>query len=338
MPYMHWETDRMRNTVAKMIDAESEKQRQKNENLRFQMRKERKMERDGLESGLKKIEHLDETPHEHFADIGNQHSEGDAKKTVVPRTFTDLSRLAHKSVNPARDKIEIGPSGRLVLKNREESPLGQYLIDAARLYEAMSIFRDQKMLKEYLYHDPPLHPRRTLDQSYYWTLKTTKVRDRDQVVYRGTNMNLEFCHKLEPPPVLKPKHWWQKEKKDGNSESQLKWKGHWSKTDEHGCDHCKNDIKKVSQLIMVDQLWMWVLDERTIITSFPRRYGYNKSDMSGIHKSIRNRLKSARKNQIKSVYDLALIILDECSNTFFDRTKTEVRITATQPDPIWVPC
>ncbi len=80
---------------------------------------------------------------------------------------------------------------------------------------------------------------------------------------------------------------------------------------------------------MVDQLWMWVLDERTIITSFPKRYGFNKHDLSGVHRSIRERLRTARKNQIRSVYDLALIILDECSNTLFDRVKTKVSTSET---------
>jgi hypothetical protein len=37
------------------------------------------------------------------------------------------------------------------------------------------------------------------------------------------------------------------------------------------------------------------------------------------------RLKVARKNEIRSVYDLALIIIDECAKVFFDRTKTADR-------------
>jgi hypothetical protein len=63
----------------------------------------------------------------------------------------------------------------------------------------------------------------------------------------------------------------------------------------------------------------------TIITSFPKRYGRNKPDPSAVHKSIRIRLKNARKNEIRSVYDLALIIIDECAKVFFDRTKTADR-------------
>ena len=78
---------------------------------------------------------------------------------------------------------------------------------------------------------------------------------------------------------------------------------------------------------MVDQLWMWILDEQTIITCFPKRYGANKqeTDGSSVHKSIRTRLQTIRQNHIRSVFDLALIIFDECSNILFDRTKTRDR-------------
>lgn len=46
---------------------------------------------------------------------------------------------------------------------------------------------DERLLRKYLISERPVHIRRTLDQSYYWTLKDTQMRDRDQVVYRATN-------------------------------------------------------------------------------------------------------------------------------------------------------
>jgi hypothetical protein len=106
--------------------------------------------------------------------------------------------------------------------------LGQVLFRAAQLSEAMEYYQEKELLKTYLHHDPPLHPRRTLDQSYYWTLKTTKRRDRDQVVYRGTAPNKEFPHSGVHCKV--------------------------------GCEHCRDDIRKVPRIIMVDQLWLWILD------------------------------------------------------------------------------
>jgi hypothetical protein len=64
---------------------------------------------------------------------------------------------------------------------------------------------------------PPLHPRRTLDQFYYSSLADTTVRDADQTI--------------------------------------SKWTG--SHIDQEGRARAGND----SLLIMIDQLWCWVLDE-----------------------------------------------------------------------------
>ncbi|RWA08278.1 hypothetical protein EKO27_g6831 [Xylaria grammica] len=69
---------------------------------------------------------------------------------------------------------------------------------------------------------------------------------------------------------------------------------------------------------MVDQLWMWILDAKTLITCFPKQYGGNGQDFSGIHESIRSRLENIGTGQIRTVFELALIVLDECTTTLFD--------------------
>ncbi|KAK3396852.1 hypothetical protein B0T20DRAFT_244041 [Sordaria brevicollis] len=356
MPYLHWETDRMRESISKMIDEESDKYRQKQEEKKIEQKKLRISARSELARAQKT-----RVPHDSAAcdPVLQQHiTESELNMTPTKRVSRTLTAAVTRIMTPrgVRDEAVIDHTGRLCVKNA----LGQYLVDAARLYEAMSTFRDQRMLEKYLFHDPPLHPRRTLDQSFYWTLRTTKARDRDQVVYRDTHTNRDLCHKLEklmPPKEtragtgcfgavgnaftgrtepqshgshrnqvegrLDEEHCHQPSNDTCDPSCKWRWTDHDEKIDQYGCDQCRSDIKKVSQLVMVDQLWMWVLDEETIITSFPRRYGVNKHDLSGVHRSIRTRLKSVRKNQIRSVYDLALIILDECSNTFFDRTRAD---------------
>jgi hypothetical protein len=69
---------------------------------------------------------------------------------------------------------------------------------------------DEKLLRKHLLSERPVHIRRTLDQSYYWTLKDTSARDRDQVVYRAT---------VQP-----------------------------------------DENPRIPRIVMVDQLWMWILD------------------------------------------------------------------------------
>jgi hypothetical protein len=73
---------------------------------------------------------------------------------------------------------------------------------------------------EYLHSTPPLHPRRSLDQFYYPSLRDTDTRDSDQTV--------------------------------------SKWTGSYDGMTEDGRDSAAMD----SLVVMVDQLWLWVIDER----------------------------------------------------------------------------
>ncbi|KAK1723886.1 uncharacterized protein BDZ83DRAFT_741782 [Colletotrichum acutatum] len=343
MPYLHWEEDRKRDNMAKIIDKASEKNREEHEKQRNDARAQRvrertykptttnnKQVRNLLEPDLCRIKHHDKVSPIHKESIlsaWKKNAGGNPNgKTMadVASGFASEGPVEHEHGSDDHNlwsvpKLKCSDHGRLQIENK----LGQFLLDSARLYEAMSMYRDQCL-------------------SYYWTLKTTKARDRDQVVYRGTTMDERNIHRFrerrgDPAqscqdkkpfwPSAAPSSPEQNPDFDVTDPSEsnfgrYKWDGHWTKTDEDGCDHCRDEIRKVSRIVMVDQLWMWILDKQTIITSFPKRYGANKSDPSGVHKSIRTRIKHARKNQIRSVFDVALIILDECSNTFFDRTKT----------------
>ncbi|KAK0392707.1 hypothetical protein NLU13_2202 [Sarocladium strictum] len=81
------------------------------------------------------------------------------------------------------------------------------------------------------------------------------------------------------------------------------------------------DPDATTRLVMVDQLWLWILDENTVISCFPRRWGRNNPDPSAVHRGIRDRFKALDIDEIRSVYDLAGLVVDECSKVFFDRTK-----------------
>ncbi|KAI2627729.1 hypothetical protein GGR54DRAFT_652540 [Hypoxylon sp. NC1633] len=231
--------------------------------------------------------------------------------------------------------------------------LGQLLLDAARLYEGMSNYRDKRLLRDYLFTDPPLHPRRTLDQAYRWKLKSTSVRDRDQVVYRSTSAKRETFHTCKGYDHHKQSWSWEGheelerrrlerrrlERKRLKCEilkrERLEPERSEPERSEHErlererlervltCNECKANIQKLSRIIMVDQLWLWILDEQTIITCFPKRYGTHKQDDSDIHESIRVRIRNGG-DQIDTVLDLALIIIDECSSMIFNQSPATV--------------
>lgn len=184
---------------------------------------------------------------------------------------------------------------------RPQSALGSYLWLAAKLYQLIDEAADWRLINNHLGTPSPMHPRRTLEQYYNWTSEDTAHRDRQQVVYRSTRT--------------------------------------------------RNDPEAIARVVMVDQLWLWVLDESetdllsfllflfnfshgqviltittdTILTAFPRRWGRNNPDPSAVHRAIRDHLGAIDSKQITSIYDLVLIIIDECSKVFFDRTKPDLR-------------
>jgi len=124
---------------------------------------------------------------------------------------TEQIKMRHARQLSDLDETETADAIKKENKNAPRSPLGEYLLKAAKIYDMMDIDPDVRLLREHLHKDPPLHARRTLDQSYYWKLPTTDGRDQDQVVYRAT--------------------------KTGKS------------------------ILRTSRVVMVDQLWMYVLDD-----------------------------------------------------------------------------
>ncbi|KAK7994357.1 hypothetical protein PG991_015945 [Apiospora marii] len=186
----------------------------------------------------------------------------------------------------------INREGRLT----SNSPLGQYLLDAARLFNYMAEYRDTNVLRRYLMSEMPLYPRRTLEQGSHWTLRQARNNGREQVLYRATNPIIPHLYNPET----------------------RKWPDHEFAGD-GDCIECREDSRKVASIVMVDQLWMWVLDANTIITCFPDQYGIQDYDW-GIHKSIRARAQNTG-SQLSSVFELGLIIIDECSNAAFGNTK-----------------
>jgi len=47
-----------------------------------------------------------------------------------------------------------------------------------------------------------------------------------------------------------------------------------------------------------------------------------RPDPSAVQKCIRTRIAAARDDEIRSIYDLGMIIIDQCSRVFFDRTQS----------------
>jgi Mg2+ and Co2+ transporter CorA len=70
------------------------------------------------------------------------------------------------------------------------------------------------------------------------------------------------------------------------------------------------------KIVMVDQLWMWVLGKDLVVTSFPQRWQQPKNDPLNVLDSIIEDINDKTRDPVQSVYDLAMIVTSRCTGVF----------------------
>ena len=229
MPYLHWDTDRKRDKFDEIMRNITELHKKEEEENAW--KKSHPSRANSLVANGPQVPslageaqptngHPPETrpPKRRMISTATEAIHAELKHEVTERPNTNFSK------SEIIQKLLPGPVAPV-------QPLGKLLHRASLLFEAMDNYQEEQLLKECLHHDPPFHPRRTLDQSYYWTLKTTKKRDRDQVVYRSTAPKEQDRHSGNHPVKM-----------------------------EKSCKDCHDYSRKIPRVIMVDQLWLWILE------------------------------------------------------------------------------
>lgn len=126
-----------------------------------------------------------------FVQVAKSHKE---EKDLIKRASTfrhsrRLADLAQKQIHTRRPPVgtesEKKPRGGRHLW-RPRNALAKYFWHVAKLHQVIDEAADGRLVEDHLYSSAPLHPRRTLEQFYYWTADDTSRRDREQVVCRGT--------------------------------------------------------------------------------------------------------------------------------------------------------
>ncbi|KIW69180.1 hypothetical protein PV04_05073 [Phialophora macrospora] len=151
----------------------------------------------------------------------------------------------------------------------------------------------QKVLMQfYLRAGEPnaLHIRRTLDQYYYPALPDDRTKSRD-----GDQVVYRFQHR---------------ELKRAQKDT--------------GFETLRN-----LRICTVDQLWLWVIDEKTVITCFPQRWNQSSPQGNGTAKGlpdalefIRDRIHNDGNLELNTVYHLATLITSLCTS-FVDECTAE---------------
>lgn len=136
----------------------------------------------------------------------------------------------------------------VIIKKRRQQPHPRPIAQDVALGSSL----EHKVLWLHLTCDRPVHGRRTLDQYGYPSLRNTSVRDGDQVLYKRTKADSDKSrpkedhkHKYRP---LGRRSVAAGANGDLNMDPTL--------TDED------------ARVLMVDQLWLWVIDNQTVVTFF----------------------------------------------------------------------
>ncbi|KAF9771549.1 hypothetical protein IL306_010812 [Fusarium sp. DS 682] len=188
---------------------------------------------------------------------------------------------------------------------------------------------ESQVIWEFLGHDPPLNCRRTLDQFGYPSLRDTRSRDDDQMLYKLTKERT--C-----APGLGPGLHEQISNSSSGSSGSGSRRSKTSSQD--GNEEDSEDAILNGNVLMVDQLWLWVIDSRksfvpvvdaadipdTLLSFFPKREGdaiegplYQQADLRD---SIFNEVNVDLTRQCENALDLAALAVLHAVTVLLDRS------------------
>lgn len=280
MPYPHWDTARHQAKISDAVQKEQEKYKREKIMNEQRLRGMRRVRQRGLQL-------LNAQSRQPGSEWRLENRDLEKPRTIAPSPPKRSATGAFANIMKRQGRFRRLPlwsvfntdgTGRVMAGTE----IGQVLFDAAVLYEAMSTHREKSLIRKYLHSDPPLHPRRSLEQTNEWTLSLSwHASARDQVVHRATRPKQLDFHSVDP--------------------STKEW---------------RDRIRKLPRVMMIDQLWMWILDEQTVITCFPDHGDLSHHNhLPGIHSRIRDAVLKNGKGAVRTVSDLALVILGEVSTS-----------------------
>lgn len=155
---------------------------------------------------------------------------------------------------------------------------------------------EAQLIWQYLGCEPPIHFRRTLDQFGYPNLRSTVARDDDQML-------------------------WKRTRKPARLDAQLR-------DYLEGADDDTEDTQPTEfmdgNVLMVDQLWIWIVDEKTVVTFFPNQEATTSEgklfEQSNLHSSVYNELNGDLARRFETAGDLAALIMLHATTVLLDKT------------------
>ncbi|KAH7318142.1 hypothetical protein B0I35DRAFT_235851 [Stachybotrys elegans] len=195
-------------------------------------------------------------------------------------------------------------------------------------YVAKSDSLELQVIWEYLGHDPPLNCRRTLDQYGYPSLRDTRPRDDDQMLYKLTKQR--SCRASHHGGLFSEGST-GRAASDGGGSGTGSGTGSWrdrfmghDSSEAHAEEEEEEDRLLDGNVLMVDQLWLWVINSHTVLTFFPRRESdpiegplYQQADLRD---SIFNEVNVDLTRQCENALDLAALAALHAVSVLLDRS------------------
>ncbi|EAA30980.3 hypothetical protein GE21DRAFT_8738 [Neurospora crassa] len=174
-----------------------------------------------------------------------------------------------------------------------------------------------KVIWEYIGFDPPLNCRRTLDQFAYPSLKDTHARDDDQMLYKLTkhdqSSHNEKAHsKFAVDPPSRKSAVTSVCTAKGSDHDREEYDDSCSEDESESDFDFESDVKD-GKLLMVDQLWLWAIDNDTLATFFPKRESSPKEgtlfQQADLRNIVYNELNGDLTGRTDNALDLAAFIV-----------------------------
>ncbi|KAJ0114860.1 hypothetical protein J7T55_004602 [Diaporthe amygdali] len=193
---------------------------------------------------------------------------------------------------------------------------------------------ESRVIWGYLGYDPPFNCRRTLDQYRYPSLHDTRARDDDQMLYKMTKERVILNAKpavASLGPVLRgdERVLTQYDRGDAagfgdDDDDDQEHLDSESESNEDELDAKPEDDVLDGNVLMVDQLWLWAADTKTLVTFYPSREG---SPMEGplhqqadLRDSVFNEINDELPRPCENALDLAALTVLYAVSALMDRS------------------
>ncbi|KAK7711789.1 hypothetical protein SLS64_005056 [Diaporthe eres] len=192
---------------------------------------------------------------------------------------------------------------------------------------------ESRVIWEYLGHDPPFNCRRTLDQYRYPSLHDTRARDDDQMLYKMTKERVYLNGKpvvASLGPVLRgeertPTHYDRGDAAGfGDDDEDQEHLDSESESNEDELDSKPEDDVLDGNVLMVDQLWLWAADSKTMVTFFPSREGNPMEgplhQQADLRDSVFNEINDGLTRPCENALDLAALTVLHAVTALMERS------------------